>query len=113
VGAYAHPHLHSSRWSVRAGLALGDAVLGANLGIAVTMMIADWGSTEGRRLAVGSLLVKGFGALLVLLGGSNLFVLIFHLLPGVIDRQAANFNGESKVLWTNSKTISARLATKI
>jgi len=95
--------LQSSTASIGLGIGLAQAgllpgvtmvpwVLGANLGIAVTMMIAGWGSTEGRRLAVGSLLVKGFGALLVLLGGSNLFVLILHLLPGAIDRQAANFN---------------------
>ena len=74
------------------GVTMVPWVLGANLGIAVTMMMAGWGSAEGRRLAVGSLLVKGFGALLILLGGSNLFVLILHLLPGAIDRQAANLN---------------------
>ena len=95
--------LQSSTASIGLGIGLAQAgllpgvtmvpwVLGANLGIAVTMMIAGWGSTEGRRLAVGSLLIKGFGALLVLLGGSNFFVLILHLLPGAIDRQAANLN---------------------
>ena len=95
--------LQSSTASIGLGIGLAEAgllpevtmvpwVLGANLGIAVTMMIAGWGSTEGRRLAVGSLLVKGFGASLILLGGANLFVHILHLLPGAIDRQAANFN---------------------
>jgi phosphate:Na+ symporter len=74
------------------GLTMVPWVLGANLGIAVTMMIAGWGSTEGRRLAVGSLLIKGFGALLILLAGSDFFVLILHVLPGAIARQAANLN---------------------
>jgi phosphate:Na+ symporter len=74
------------------GVTMVPWVLGANLGIAVTILMAGWGSTEGRRLAVGSLLIKGFGALLILVGGSNFFVLILHILPGAIDRQAANLN---------------------
>ena len=67
-------------------------VLGANLGITLTMMMAGWGSVEGRRLALGSLLIKGCGVLLILLGGSRFFVFILNLLPGAIDRQAANLN---------------------
>jgi phosphate:Na+ symporter len=55
-------------------------------------MLAGWGSTEGRRLAIGSLLIKGCGALLILLGSSRFFVFILNVLPGAIDRQAANFN---------------------
>jgi len=67
-------------------------VLGANLGITLTMMMAGWGSIEGRRLAIGSLLIKGCGVLVILLGSSRFFVFILNLLPGAIDRQAANLN---------------------
>lgn len=95
--------LQSSTASIGLGIALAGSglllgttivpwVLGANLGITLTMMITGWGSTEGRRLAIGSLLIKGCGALVILLGSSPLFVLILHFLPGAIDRQAANLN---------------------
>jgi phosphate:Na+ symporter len=67
-------------------------VLGANLGVALTAMMAGWGSMEGRRLAVGNLLLKSVGALAVLLGGSYISTAIFRLLPGAIGHQAANFN---------------------
>jgi phosphate:Na+ symporter len=67
-------------------------VLGANLGITLTMMMAGWGSIEGRRLAIGSLLIKGCGALVLLLGSSRSALPILSLLPGAIDRQAANLN---------------------
>ena len=67
-------------------------VLGANLGITLTMMLAGWGSIEGRRLAIGSLLIKGFGAILILLGSSKFFLFILNILPGAIDRKAANPN---------------------
>ena len=95
--------LQSSTASIGLGIGLAQAgllpgitmvpwVLGANLGITLTMMIAGWGSTEGRRLAIGSLLIKGFGAILILLGSSTLFSLILNILPGAIDRKAANLN---------------------
>lgn len=67
-------------------------ILGANLGIGLTMMIAGWRSVEGRRLALGSIFLKSFGALLILIGGSALASYLMGLLPGGIDRQAANFN---------------------
>jgi len=67
-------------------------VLGANLGITLTMMMAGWGSIEGRRLAIGSLLIKGSGALVILLGSSRFFMVILNLLPGAIDGKAANLN---------------------
>lgn len=54
--------------------------------------MAGWGSIEGRRLAIGGLLIKGCGALLILLDGSNLFAIILKVLPGAIDRQVANLN---------------------
>jgi phosphate:Na+ symporter len=95
--------LQSSTASIGLGIGLAQAgllpgvtmvpwVLGANLGISLTMMLAGWGSTEGRRLAIGSLLIKGCGAVLILLGSSKLYVLILELLPGAIDRQTANMN---------------------
>ena len=95
--------LQSSTASIRLGIGLAQAgllpgitmipwVLGANLGITLTMMLAGYGSTEGRRLAIGSLLIKGSGAVLILLGSSNLFLFILKLLPGAIDRQTANLN---------------------
>jgi phosphate:Na+ symporter len=67
-------------------------VLGANLGITLTMMIAGWGSIEGRRLVIGSLLIKGSGALLILLGSSGFFLVLLNLLPGAIDRKVADLN---------------------
>ena len=95
--------LQSSTASIGLGIELAQSgllpgttivpwVLGANLGITLTMMMAGWGSVEGRRLAIGSLLIKGCGALLILLGSSRFFMVILSLLPGAIDRQAANLN---------------------
>ncbi|MBV9488755.1 MAG: Na/Pi cotransporter family protein [Verrucomicrobia bacterium] len=95
--------LQSSTASIGLGIGLAQAgllpgvtmvpwVLGANLGISLTMMIAGWGSVEGRRLALGSLLIKGCGAMLILWGGSQLAVILVKLSPGTIDRQAANLN---------------------
>lgn len=95
--------LQSSTASIGLGIGLAEAgllppvtmvpwVLGANLGITLTMMIAGWGSVEGRRLAIGSLLIKGCGAVLMLLGGPTFFAWVLQLLPGEIDRKAANLN---------------------
>jgi phosphate:Na+ symporter len=95
--------LQSSTASIGLGIGLAQSglvpgvtmvpwVLGANLGITLTMMMAGWGSVEGRRLAIGSLLIKGCGALAILLGSSPFFLVILNLLPGTIDRQAANLN---------------------
>ena len=95
--------LQSSTASIGLGIGLAQAgllpgitmvpwVLGANLGITLTMMLAGWGSIEGRRLAIGSLLIKGFGAILILLGSSRFFLFILNILPGSIDRKAANLN---------------------
>jgi phosphate:Na+ symporter len=95
--------LQSSTASIGLGIGLAESglipgttmvpwVLGANLGTTLTMMMAGWGSTEGRRLAIGSLLIKGCGALVILWGSRPLFVFILNLLPGAVDRQAANLN---------------------
>jgi phosphate:Na+ symporter len=95
--------LQSSTASIGLGIGLAQAgllpavtmvpwVLGANLGVTLTMMIAGWGSVEGRRLAIGSLLIKSCGAALLLFGGSTLFASLLQLLPGEIDRKAANLH---------------------
>jgi len=73
-------------------------VLGSTLGIALTGMIAGWASIEGRRLAVGNLLVKTAGVLPLLLAGNAVSTRIFHLLPGAIDQQIANLNTLFNVL---------------
>src|ERR1700756_1476114 len=74
------------------GATLVPWVLGANLGIGLTMMIAGWASIEGRRLALASILLKTFFALLILLAGSQLASPLVTALPGGIDRNAANLN---------------------
>jgi phosphate:Na+ symporter len=95
--------LQSSTASIGLGIGLAHAgllpgvtmvpwVLGANLGITLTMLLAGWSSVEGRRLAAGSFLIKACGIGLILLMGSKFFPFILGLLPGTIDRQAANFN---------------------
>jgi phosphate:Na+ symporter len=74
------------------GAALVPWVLGANLGIGLTMMIAGWASIEGRRLALASILLKTFFALLILIAGSHFVSQLMTTLPGGIDRNAANLN---------------------
>jgi phosphate:Na+ symporter len=74
------------------GITLVPWVLGANLGIGLTMMIAGWASIEGRRLALASILLKSFFALLILIGGSTLASYLMTVLPGGIDRHAADLN---------------------
>jgi phosphate:Na+ symporter len=74
------------------GMALVPWVLGANLGIGLTMMIAGWASIEGRRLALASILLKGAAALLILIAGSQFASYLMTALPGGVDRNAANLN---------------------
>ncbi|MBV9874645.1 MAG: Na/Pi cotransporter family protein [Verrucomicrobia bacterium] len=74
------------------GAVLVPWVLGANLGIGLTMMIAGWASIEGRRLALASILLKTFFALLILLAGSQFASYLMTAVPGGIDRNAANLN---------------------
>ncbi len=68
--------LQSSTASIGLGIGLAQGglvsatilvpwILGANLGIGLTMMIAGWRSVEGRRLALGSIFLKSFGAILI------------------------------------------------
>jgi phosphate:Na+ symporter len=74
------------------GATLIPWVLGANFGIGLTMMIAGWASIEGRRLAMASILLKSLFALLILIGGPAVISYLMTILPGGIDRQAANLN---------------------
>jgi phosphate:Na+ symporter len=74
------------------GATLVPWVLGANLGIGLTMMIAGWASIEGRRLALASILLKGIFAIFLLLAGSQVASYLMNALPGGIDRNAANLN---------------------
>jgi phosphate:Na+ symporter len=74
------------------GATLIPWVLGANFGIGLTMMIAGWASIEGRRLALASILLKSLFALLILIGGPAVISYLMTILPGGIDRQAANLN---------------------
>jgi phosphate:Na+ symporter len=74
------------------GMALVPWVLGANLGIGLTMMIAGWASIEGRRLALASILLKGAAAFLILIAGSQFASYLMTALPGGVDRNAANLN---------------------
>ena len=76
----------------KAGLVSGITMvpwnLGANLGIGLTILIAGWSSTEGRRLALASIMLKSFFALLILVGGSDLAAYLMHVLPvGSIELQ--------------------------
>jgi phosphate:Na+ symporter len=74
------------------GIAMVPWVLGANLGIGLTMMIAGWASIEGRRLALASILLKGAAALVILIAGSQFASYLMTALPGGVDRHAANLN---------------------
>lgn len=74
------------------GATLIPWALGANFGIGLTMMIAGWGSVEGRRLAMASILLKSLFALLTLIGGPAVISYLMTILPGGIDRQAADLN---------------------
>jgi len=74
------------------GITLVPWVLGANLGIGLTMMIAGWASVEARRLAMASILLKSFFALLILIGGSGLASYLMTVFPGGLDRHAADLN---------------------
>lgn len=100
--------LQSSTASI--GLALGLAqgqllssdalvawVLGANLGIAGTLLIAGYPTLEARRLALAHLLIKGLGVAIVftVLGPLTAWM---HTLPLAIPRQIADFHTGFNIL---------------
>ncbi|WP_019021495.1 Na/Pi cotransporter family protein [Thioalkalivibrio sp. ALE23] len=64
-------------------------VLGANIGLVLTVLIAGWGDLQGRRLGLASLLVKG--PLVVALAAVLLHLPaeLPEILPGTLPQQAA------------------------
>jgi len=68
-----------------------SCVLGANIGIGVTLLIAGWRDLPARRLAVANLLPKLLTAFVVMLLLQQV-VRGFEFLPGATDRQTAHFH---------------------
>lgn len=66
-------------------------VLGANVGIGLTGLVAGWTTIEGRRLAVANLLIKMIFALPLLLV-PGLGDQIFAGIPGSVPREIATFH---------------------
>lgn len=67
-------------------------VLGANLGTAITVVMAGWGTLEGRRLGIGNFISKaGLTAVILIFLPSVTDFCIKHL-PGNLNQQIANFN---------------------
>jgi phosphate:Na+ symporter len=66
-------------------------VLGANLGIAVTLLIAGYPTLEARRLALAHLLIKATGVTAVLAALGPVLALL-RLLPFALARQTADFH---------------------
>lgn len=64
-------------------------VLGANLGLCLTVLAAGWGRTDGRRLGLAVLLIKMPLALAVVLLLNGLPDAILADLPGTLQQQAA------------------------
>lgn len=66
-------------------------VLGANLGIGLTSLLAGLPTWEGRRLAAANLLLKG-AVIALCLSFFPAVLLVMEETPGEISRQAANFH---------------------
>ena len=66
-------------------------VLGANVGIGLTALVAGWSTLEGRRLAAANLLAK-IALALPLVFAPAAADAIFHWLPGNILRETAMFH---------------------
>jgi phosphate:Na+ symporter len=66
-------------------------VLGANLGIAVTLLIAGYPTLEARRLALAHLLIKATGVAAVL-AALNPLTALLQALPYSLSRQTADFH---------------------
>lgn len=66
-------------------------IIGANLGISITAVLAGWNSPDGRRLGVAHLLIKTFCGFIVILGLSW-SVSLFEALPGSLFRKIAIFH---------------------
>lgn len=70
---------------------LVPVVLGANLGLAVTSLVAGWPTPAGRRLAVANLGIKLAGIIVCLLAFAPLLRLLGGE-PGSLMREAADFH---------------------
>jgi len=66
-------------------------VLGANFGVSLTGLVAGWGTLEGRRLAMASLLVRAAVAAPFLLL-PDLSAALLERLPGSVGRELALFH---------------------
>lgn len=94
--------MQSSTATIGLGLALGGTgllppallalwVVGTNLGIACTSLIAGWPTLEGRRLGAANIIAKAGVAVPVLLA-PGFAAWAFGLMPGAIERQMAMFH---------------------
>lgn len=72
-------------------------VLGANLGVACTALLAGWPTLEGRRLGSANLLLKALAAAVLFLFLLQL-IQLWATTPGYAPRQAANFHTLFNVL---------------
>jgi phosphate:Na+ symporter len=94
--------MQSSTASIGLVLALGDAgavglpvvmavVIGTNIGLGLTALIAGWGTLAGRRLTVASLLIKGLVAAIMLAAFDPLLNLLERF-PGSLARYGADLH---------------------
>ncbi len=70
---------------------LVPVVLGANMGLGLTSLMAGLGTWQGRRLAVANLVLKGAVVIVCLVLFSKVVDLV-GLMPGSLERQTANFH---------------------
>lgn len=66
-------------------------VLGANLGLGLTSLVAGWDTLAGKRLAIANLVLKG-AVLVALLLALPTLVDWIACMPGTVARHAANFH---------------------
>ncbi len=79
------------------GSMLGWWVIGTNLGVGLTSLVAAWSSVDGRRMGMANLLLKLFVAV-VLLTVPGLLDKVFHIIPGSMERQTAMFHTDYNLL---------------
>jgi len=79
------------------GSMLGWWVIGTNLGVGLTSMVAAWSTVDGRRMGIANLLIKLFVAV-VLLTVPGLLDAVFHVFPGSMERQTAMFHTDYNLL---------------
>ncbi|MGD1031084.1 MAG: Na/Pi symporter [Opitutaceae bacterium] len=95
--------MQSSTASIALGLGLAQGgllgpavavpwVIGTNLGIAATSLIAGWPTLEGRRLGVGNLIVKAAGAVVILILLPGVAPWLWARFPLPVNREWADFH---------------------